>query len=152
MNLARDLILRFPDGTAEIALAHRELDRQIALLLFPIDIGGARDEVDRGNLAQRSLRDRTVRTGRADPQVLNSLRAFAIFRCEAHDDREMPVAAGFIEIAGGVAADRHFDGGIDVSGGEAITGGLGAIDIDLDGGLAEGSEYRKIGNALHGGK
>src|SRR5579872_5997139 len=106
MNLAGDLLLRLPDGAAEIALAHRELDRQIALLLFPIDIGGARDEVDRGNLAQRYLRDRAVRAGRADPQVLNGLCAFAIFRCQADDDREMPVAAGFIEIAGGVAADR----------------------------------------------
>jgi len=34
--------------------------------------------------------------------------------------------AGLVEIAGGVAADRHLDGGIDVSRGQPVTGGLGA--------------------------
>ena len=64
----------------------------------------------------------------------------------------MPVAAGLIEIAGAVAADRHLDGGIDVARRQPVTGGLGAIDIDLDGGLAERGEHRQIGNPLHGGK
>src|ERR1700712_4560125 len=64
----------------------------------------------------------------------------------------MPVAAGLIEVAGRVAADRHLDGGIDVAGREPVTGGLGPIDIDLDGRLAERGEHREIGDPLHGGK
>src|SRR5713226_3563260 len=51
LDLGCDLVLRFPDRAAEIALAHRELDRQIALLLFPVDVGCARDQVDRCNFA-----------------------------------------------------------------------------------------------------
>ena len=88
--------------------------------------------------------------GRADPQVLDRFGALAVFRREAHDDREMPVAAGLVEIARGVAADRDLDGGVDVARRQPITRGLGAIDVDLDGGLAERGEYRQVGDALHG--
>ena len=74
--------------------------------------------------------------------ILDRLGTLAIFGGQANDDRKMPVAAGLVEIAGSVAADRHLDGGIDIAGGEPVTGGLGAIDIDLDGGLAERGEHR----------
>jgi len=87
-----------------------------------------------------------------DPQILDRFGALAVFGCKADDDRKMPVAAGLIEIAGAVAADRHLDGGIDIAGGQAVARRLGAIDIDLDGGLAERGEYRQIGDALHGGQ
>jgi len=52
---------------------------------------------------------------------------------------KMPVAAGFIEIAGGIAADRHLDGGRLISPGARPVGGqpFARIDIDLDGRLAE---------------
>ena len=61
----------------------------------------------------------------------------------------MAVAAGLVEIAGAVAADRHLDGCVDIARGQAIARGLGAVDVDLDGGLAERGEHRKIGDALH---
>ena len=64
----------------------------------------------------------------------------------------MPVAAGFIDVAGAVAADRDLDGGVDVARRQAVARRPRAIDIDLDGGLAERGEYRKIGDALHGGE
>ena len=150
LTCAVDLLLRFPDRAAEVALAHRELDRQIALLLLAIDIGGARHQLDRGDLAQRNLRDGAVRPRRADPQVLDRLGALAIFRRQADDDRKMPVAAGLVEIAGGIAADRDLDGGVDVARRQPVARGLGAIDVDLDGGLAERGEHREIGDALHG--
>ena len=92
-------------GAAKIALAHRELDRQIALLLFAVDVGRARYQLDGCDLAQRHLRD-AVRALRADPQILDRFRALAVLRRQANDDREMPVAAGLIEVAGAVASDR----------------------------------------------
>src|ERR1700687_1560622 len=64
----------------------------------------------------------------------------------------MPVAAGFIEIASSIAADRHLDGGVDISRRQPVTGSLRAIDIDLDRGLAERSEHRQIGNSLYRGQ
>src|SRR3954462_4682877 len=42
LHLRRDLVLRLAGGAAEVAFAHREFDRQVTLLLFAIDIGGAR--------------------------------------------------------------------------------------------------------------
>src|SRR5216683_5293754 len=96
--------------------------------------------------------DRAVRTRRTNPQILDGFGTLAVFGGKPDDDRKMPVAAGFIEIAGAVAADRHLDGGIDISRRQPVSGSLRAIDIDLDGRLAKRGEYRQIGNALHGGK
>ena len=110
-----DLVLRFADRAAEIAFTHRELYRQVAFLLFPVNVSRTRYQVYRCQLAQRDLSDRPIRTRRADAQILNCLRALAILGSQADDDRKMPVAAGFIEIAGGIAPDRNLDGGIDVA-------------------------------------
>src|SRR6476659_3155181 len=64
----------------------------------------------------------------------------------------MPVAARFIEITGAVATDRYLYGGVDVSGRQSVAGGLGAIDIDLDRGLAKRREHRQISNSLYRGQ
>ncbi len=64
----------------------------------------------------------------------------------------MPVAAGLVEVAGGVAADRHLDGRVDVARAEAIARGALAIDVDLHGRLAERIENREVGHAAHGGQ
>ena len=64
----------------------------------------------------------------------------------------MPVASRLVEIAGAVAADGDADGGVDIARRQPVARGAGAVDIDLDGGLAERGEYRKIGDALHGRK
>ena len=64
----------------------------------------------------------------------------------------MAITARLIEIACAIAADRHLDGGVDVARREPIPGGLGAVDVDLDGGLAERGEHRKVSDALNGRK
>src|SRR6476619_438769 len=46
------LLLRFLYCAAVIAFAHRDLDRQVSLLLLAVDIGRARDQFDRGDFAQ----------------------------------------------------------------------------------------------------
>jgi hypothetical protein len=53
-----DALLGLEHGAAEIAAAHRELDRDVALLLLAIDVEGAARQADRGDLAQRHLDDR----------------------------------------------------------------------------------------------
>ena len=93
-----------------------------------------------------------IRVGDADAQILDRLGALAVFRRETHDDREMPVAAGLIEVTGAVAADRDLDRGVDVAGRQAVTRGARAIDVDLDRRLAERGEHREVGDALHGGE
>ena len=88
--------------------------------------------------------------GYADPQIVDRLGALAVFRRKPDDDREMPVAAGLVEVAGAVAADRDLDGGVDIAGRQPVARRPGAIDVDLDGRLAERGEHREIGDALHG--
>src|SRR6185436_16692857 len=152
LDLVRDLFLRFLDRAAKVAVADRELDRQIALLLLAVDVGRARDQVDRGDLAERDLGDGAALPCHADPQVMDGLGALAVFRSKPNDDREMPVAAGFIEIPGGIAADRDLDGGVDIAGRQAVARGTRPVDVDLDGRLAQRGEYRKVGDALHRGE
>ena len=96
--------------------------------------------------------DGTVRPLRPDPQVLDRLGAFAVLWRQPDNDWEVSVRAGLIEIAGAIAADGDTDGGIDVAGRQAITRGACAIDIDLDGRLAERGEHRQIDDARHGGE
>ncbi len=62
----------------------------------------------------------------------------------------MPVTAGLIKVAGGLAADRRLHRGVDVAGGEAVAGGLGAVDVDADGRLAERGRHGEVGDAGHG--
>ncbi len=80
---------------------------------------------------------------------MNRFGTLAIFRRKANDDREMAIAAGFIKIAGAIAADGDADGRIDVAGRQAVTCCPCAVDIDLDGRLAKRREYRKVGDTLH---
>ena len=114
-HLLGDLALRLLDRAAEIAVAHAELDRQIAFLPFAVDIGGAGDQLDGGDLAQRNLGD-AARPLHADAQVLDRrpdpagipARAAPRWgnagRCRAHKGRRP------------IAADAHADGGVDVPG------------------------------------
>src|SRR5262249_56108039 len=57
LHLLGDLALRLLDGAAEIAVAYAELDRQVALLAFAVDVGRAGDELDVCDLLDPNLRD-----------------------------------------------------------------------------------------------
>src|SRR5262245_33424867 len=59
----------------------------------------------------------------------------------------MPVAAGLVEIARDLAADRGLDGGVDVAGREVVARRTFAIDIDADGRLTQERRQRDVGDA-----
>src|SRR6202043_1401574 len=61
----------------------------------------------------------------------------------------MSVAAGFIQVAGTVASDRGAYRRVDVARSKAVARRPRTVDIDLDGGLTERGEHRKVGNPLH---
>src|SRR6202035_5319642 len=148
LHLGVDLLLRFQHRAAKVAFAHRELDREITFLLFAVDVGRTRYQLDGCDLAQRHLRD-AVRTLCTNPQILDGSRALAVLRRQTNDDGEMAVAARLIEVAGAVAPDRGLDRGVDIARRKPVAGGARAVDIDLDGRLAERGENRKIGDPLH---
>jgi hypothetical protein len=67
---------------------------------------------------------------------------------KADHDREIAVRSIFIEIARRLAPDGGLHHGVDVAGGEAIMGGLVAVDLDVHRGLAQSVEHRQVGDAL----
>src|SRR5207244_8702104 len=86
-HLPGDLALRLLDGAAEIAVAYAELDRQVALLAFAVDVGRAGDELDVGDLVEGNLCD-AVRSLSADAQILDRLRILSELRREPYHDGE----------------------------------------------------------------
>src|SRR5262249_50099179 len=99
LHLLGDLALRLIDGAAEIAVAYAELDRQVALLAFAVDVGRAGDELDGGNLVERDLRG-AVWSLDADAQSSGRFRVLSGLRREPYHDGEVPVAARLVKITG----------------------------------------------------
>ena len=64
LDLLGDPLLGLQDGAAEVAAAHAELDRDVALLLLAVDVGGAGHELHVGDLGQRHLGDAAARPAR----------------------------------------------------------------------------------------
>src|SRR5262249_21412643 len=148
-DLLRHFFLRLEHGTAEVAAAHAEFHRDVALLGLAVDVEGAGGEVDLGNFGQRYLYYTAVGSRRADGDAPERLHVLAVARRQPHQHGEMPVAARLVEIARRLAADCRLDGGIDVAGREAVAGGALAVDVDADGGLAEQRRHLDVGDAAH---
>ena len=104
-------------------------NRDIALLLFAVNKGGACSELDFGDLTERHL-NLAIRPLRANGDVANGVEILPVARGKTHPHRKMPVAAFLIEIAGGLAADRGLNDRIDVARHEPVARRLAAIDVD----------------------
>ena len=131
-------MLGFEDGAPEVASAHAELDRDVALLILAIDEGRAGDEPYGSGVGERYRHDAAAAgVWRADRDAANGVEALAIVRREAHDHRKVPIATLLVEIAGCLASDRSDYSRVDVAGGEPVARGSGAVDVDLDRRLAE---------------
>ncbi len=119
--------------------------------MFAVDERGARDQADSGDLLQWNLRHGVGRRIlRADRQPVDGLDALPIGLGEPHDDREVPIAALFIRVSGGLPTDRCLDRRVDIAGGEPVAPGGKAVDVDADGRLAERTKRRKIGDTRYG--
>src|SRR5271166_5098919 len=106
MDLGGNLALRFEHCAPEIASAHAELDGDVALLVLAINEGVAWGQADLGDVTQRD-RDNPVAVGigSSNGDMTHGIQALPVFRRQAHDDGEVPVAAVFIEVAGRLTAE-----------------------------------------------
>src|SRR5262249_39057185 len=125
-----------------------ELDRQIPLLLFAIDVERSRHQFDLRDLAERNLSDAvSVRPLRPDCDVADRFGVLPKLWRQANDDRKVAIAARLVNVAGRFAADGGADCGVDVAGRESVARRAGAVDVDLDCGLTERGEHSEIGDA-----
>src|SRR5208337_4170423 len=110
-----DLFLGFQNRASNVASAHAELYRDIALLLLAINEGWAGSQLDFGDLAERHL-NLAIRPLRANGDIANGVEILPVARGKTHPHREVPVAPLLIEVAGGLTADRGLNDRIDVAG------------------------------------
>ena len=71
----------------------------------------------------------------------NRFEAVAVFRRQANGDVEL--AVGLQQRGRDGAAQRRLNDGVDVAGIEAVAGGLFAVDLDVQIGLAEDLKIRR---------
>ena len=152
MHLPVDLGLRLEDRTAKIAAAHRKPDRNVTRLAFTIDERISRHELDLGQLAQRHLRHAACGIGHRHRNRADRIKAFAVFGCQTHDDREIAIRPVFVQVAAHrLPADRGLNHRIDIAGRQPEARGFQPVDFDIDRGLPHRVEHRQVGNALDAG-
>ena len=152
-HLGVDGVLCLENGAAQIAAAHAELDRHIALLLLAIDEGSARYQAHVGQILERHLNEAVAGARRRGHRnSLDGLEVASIGRTQAHHHRKMPVAGALVEIARALAADRRLHDGIDVAGRQSIARGPDPIDVDADRGLPERTQHGQIRDARNLGE
>src|SRR5262245_28570922 len=91
LNVARDPLLHFRDRVAEIAVAHAELDRHIALAPLVVDVGRASIERNIGELVQRNVGVRAGRGLEANLDRAHDVDPVTVFRREPDRNVELAV-------------------------------------------------------------
>src|SRR5262249_7062340 len=147
LDVLRDPSLRLGDRAAEIAIAHAELHRNVALALLVIDIRGAGIETDVGKFAEPNIGVGAAGIRNRDFDIADGFETRAIFGRQA--DRHAELAIALQQSGRGGAAQSRLDDRIHVASVKAVTGGFGAVDLDIEIWLAEHMEDAEIGDAGH---
>ena len=147
-----DALLRLGDGRAEIALAHAVFQRNEALAVLAIDVGGAGLQPHVGDVAQRDIGGRGLRIAvrQGDRDRADGVDVVAIARRQPHGERGVDLA--LVDARHLLAADRRLHHGVDVADREAVARRLGAVDPHVEIGLAQQVERRRIDDARHLGE
>jgi hypothetical protein len=112
-DLGGHALLQFGDGAAQVALAHAELDRDVALVALVVDVGGTGVERDVGDVAQRHEGVGAARAGVADAQVAHTLQVVPVGRKVAH--RQAVLAFTLQHRGGHGTAHGRLDGAVHVA-------------------------------------
>src|SRR3982074_2610087 len=149
LDLFSDLPLRLEHGASEIPPANAKLDRDISLLLFPVNKRCTGHQVDACDLTQGNLCD-FIRDWvlYRDGQIPDRFYVLAIFRRQPNEQGKVPITSLLIEIARRLAADCGLNCRIDVPGCHPVTCRRLPIDINTNRWLAQRGEDSKIGHAV----
>ena len=150
-DLFRDLLLGISDRTAQVTPAYAELDRDIALIAFVINIRCASVECYVRKIAQPDIRVGAVPSAtdsrHAHLNVAHFLQIVAKLRRDPHDQTELLV---ILEDGGGLrAAQRGLYHGVYVARIQPIACGLGAVNLNIQIGLAEYAENAQVGHTRY---
>ena len=138
LQFGSDLALRFEHRGAEVAAAHAELHRHIALLLLPVDERRARHQRQGCNFTQGDLHRAVAGgVGRCDADASNGVDVTAVRLCQAHHERKVPIPAGLVQIPRRLTSDCGLHCRIDVARRQPVAGRAIAIDDDLQGRLPQ---------------
>ena len=129
--------MRFGDGGAEIALAHAIFQRNEALAVLAVDIGGARLHLHRAEIGEANIGGRAlaVAAGQGDRDRLDRFDVATIFGTKAHGEAEIHLA--LINARHLLTTHGSLNNRVHISNGETIAGRLHAVDLDEQIGLAE---------------
>ena len=151
LDVLLDALLRLRHGRAEVAAAHAVFQRNEALAVLAIDVGGAALELDLGDVTEREYTPALlVGVGQRHRNAADGVDIVAVARREPHREREVHLA--LVDACHLLAADRRLHHGVDVADREAVARRLGAVDPHHEVGLAEQVERRRIGDARHLGE
>ena len=126
-----DSVLCFLHRPAEVTTPDAELDRQVPLVVFAIDVGGPRC-----HLYIRQIAEWYYSPGRRlDRNVLYALDAIAISRHQADDEREVTFLLEYV--GGGLSTNCGLHHGIDVTRRETVPSRAFAIDFHQNVGLTQ---------------
>ena len=147
-----DALLRLGDGRAEVALAHAVFQRDEALAVLPVDVGGAGLQPHVGDVAERDIGGVRLRIAvrQRDRDRADGVDVVAVSRRQPHGERGVDLA--LIDARHLLAADRRLHHRVDVADREAVARRLGAVDPHHEIGLAEEVERRRIDDTRHLGE
>ncbi len=124
LDLLGDTLLRIRHGAFQIAAAHAEFDRNVPLVVLPVDDEGTGLFRNRRQLFDGN--PRAVR--RADQNAPDAVDVPPVFRQKPHDQIE-PLLP-FVHLRDGLPADRRLDDVVHVADLQPVPRALFAIDLD----------------------
>src|SRR5262249_43941003 len=135
------------DSAAQVAAAHAELDRDVALGALAIDEGCAGIERDVRDLAERDIAVAWSWRVEGDLDLADRIDAGTVFRVQPDGECKLPITFQYGRGVG--AAERRLHHGVNIAGIEPVAGGFLAIDLDVEVGLAEEMEDAEVCDPLH---
>ncbi len=124
LNVLSDLAFGFGNRALQIAIANAEFDRNVARVVFAIDVRCSGLIGNVGEVSQRHWRS----AGRVHRNAADRIDVIAKLRQESHDHIEAPLAVQ--NLRDGLSSNRCLHGRVDIAGRDSVARGPLTINLD----------------------